>query len=56
MVFLYDFWLCLLTYEVGDDEVSDKLEEAGGPGSELSLQGGHVMPQEVQAANQRRRA
>ncbi len=56
MAFSYDFWLRLKTYEVGDDEVSDKPEEAGCPGSELSLQGGHVMPQEVQAANQRRRA
>jgi hypothetical protein len=25
---LCDFWLCLLTYDVGDDEVSDKPEEA----------------------------
>ncbi len=24
----YDFWLCLQTYEVGDDEVSNKPEEA----------------------------
>jgi hypothetical protein len=45
--------VCLPTYNVEEEEVSNELEEAGQPGAELSLQARHVGGQQVQAAHTR---